>query len=271
MARPRENKMPAQSPAERRRADAPVEEAAGDERGEPSRRAILDAMVASFVEDGWHGANMSKIARRARMTRGRIQYYFPTLQDLQSAAIDYLLAEWRHRYLQLIAKVSGGSERFEAGIDALWLLMRDPLHVAKQELEASARTDPELRALMLRATADDDEASVEEVMRAYPELAARGEPALRLARDFTIVFMEGLSLYRFGSGGDTRPPELIELLKRFLASYWSALGVGSIRVEPAGLPSPPLPTRPSPRDLDRDRALSLINEAAALLSTTWNP
>jgi AcrR family transcriptional regulator len=258
--------------AERRRAVPPIEEIAIEDKGEPSRRAILDATVACLVEYGWHGANMSVIARRARMTRGRIQYYFPTLQDLQAAAIEYLLAEWRNRYVQLVANVSGASERFEMGIDALWLLARDPLHVAKQELEASARTDPELRALMLRATERDDEASVEEVKRVYPELAEHGDEALRMARDFTLVFIEGLSLYRFGPGAETRRPELLDMLKTVLASYWSALGVEGLRGEP--LARAPLPSAPRPsvlRDDDRDRALALIKEATDLLSTRWNP
>ena len=101
-----------------------------DDKSEPARRAILDATLDCYVEYGWNGANMSVIARRSRMTRGRIQYYFPTLQDLQRASIDYLLAEWRRRYIAYIDGISGTSERFEAGINGLWLLMRDPLHIA---------------------------------------------------------------------------------------------------------------------------------------------
>ena len=237
---------------------------AGEEKSDAARRAILDATLACFAAYGWSGTNMSVIARRSRMTRGRIQYYFPTLDDLLRAAIEHLMIEWRRKYFGALAEVGGTSARFETGVDLLWRLMQDPLHIAKQELEASARTNAELRTLIQSASVDDEEASVSAAKLTYPELAQRGDAALRLARNFTNVFMEGLALYRFNQDADARQAELIDMLKSVLIAYWSSLGVESLEA-PARTESHPV-AAPRLVDEKRERALALLQEAAALLS-----
>lgn len=247
-------------------ATAPPGEGEGSEKGDAARRAILEATAACFAEFGWSGTNMSSIARRSGMTRGRIQYYFPTLDDLLRAAIDYLLVEWRKRYFSLITEAAGPAARFDAGLVVLWELMRDPLHVAKQELEATARTNPELRALLEQSAIEDDEASIAGVKEVYPELAKHGEAAVRRARDFTVVFMEGLASFRFSSDAEARRRELLEMLNQVLSGYWTALGSGP-RVSPAAPPEATANAVAPGLDAEkRDRALSLLREAAALLS-----
>ncbi len=198
------------------------------EKGDAARRAILDATLGSFSEFGWSGTNMSVIARRSGMTRGRIQYYFPTLDELLRAAIEHLLQEWRKRYFASITEAVGGSARFDAGIAALWDHVQDPLHHAKQELEATARTNPELAALLELASSENDEASFQSAKSAYPELGRHGDDALRRARDFTMVFMEGLSIHRFGANADARRETLIGMLREFLVAYWGGYGVASL-------------------------------------------
>lgn len=238
-------------------------EGESSEKSDAARRAILEATAACFAEFGWSGTNMSVIARRSGMTRGRIQYYFPTLDDLLRAAIDYLLVEWRKRYFSLISQAVGPAARFDVGISVLWELMQDPLHLAKQELEATARTNPELRALLQQSAIEDDEASVASLKELYPELAEHGDAAVRRARDFTVVFMEGLAGFRFSSDPEGRRRDLIDMLNQLLVAYWGGLGV-EIRA-----PREPTPERPPAPGLDpakRDRALSLIRQAAELLS-----
>ena len=205
-----------------------VDEAEGGEKADAARLAILDATLGCFSEFGWSGTNMSVIARRSGMTRGRIQYYFPTLDGLLRAAIEHLMVEWRKKYFSSISEAGETSTRFDTGIAVLWDLMQDPLHIARQELQANARTNPELSALLAQTSIYDDEASIEAVKLAYPELARHGDAALRRARDFTMVFMEGLSLYGYGAGAEARRDELIGMLRGFLINYWSAFGVDNL-------------------------------------------
>jgi AcrR family transcriptional regulator len=235
------------------------------EKGEHARREILEATIASFAEFGWNGTNMSTIARNTRMTRGKIQYYFPTLDHLLRAAVSYLYTEWQKRYFGKIDRLSDAPVRFHAGIDALWAMMDDPLHVARQELEACGRTNPELRALLNEASVAHDESSLPAAKQAYPELAGIGDDEVQLARHFTMVFMEGLSIYGIGSDADKWRIRLITMLKRCLAAHWSAIGVEGLGDADANL------SRLRTMETDagaqkRSRALALIQEATALLS-----
>jgi len=245
--------------------DAPACASDGElDKSDFARRGILDATIGCFAEFGWGGTNMSVIARRSRMTRGRIQYYFPTLDGLLRAAIEHLVVEWRKKYFSSLSDTAGMPARFDTGITALWSLMQDPLNVAKQELEASARTNRELRALLHNTGVDEDEASVEAAKRTYPELAQFGDAEFRRALNFTMVFMEGLTLHGFGSDAERRREELIEMLKGFLIAYWSALGVENLK----GTARPQKRSTPPPFDEEkRTRPLDLIQEAASLLSS----
>jgi AcrR family transcriptional regulator len=246
--------------------------------GEDVRRRILEATIACFVDYGWGGTNMSVIARRAQLTRGRIQYYFPTLDALLRAAVRHLNDEWRRQYFTVLNEIADAPQRFYRAIDELWRLMHHPLHVAKRELEASARTNPELAAIMQEAAELSDGMTLGATREAFPRLASAGDAPLRAARDFALIFLEGLSLFRFGSDAEARRAEQLAVLTGFLVAYWRARGI-EVGAAPPGSPEPALrsvpvaPLASLPPDAAtpsveaaRERALRLILEAAAALS-----
>lgn len=248
----------------RARPAAPATERKGDLR----RQRLIDAALACFVEEGWARTNMSMIARRAGVTRGMMQYYFPTLDDALKASVDHLNRTWRRLYFEAIDshRREAPAEVFAFGIDQLWRRVQEPLHVAKQELEAAARTDRDLRAVMEAAALDDEADHTQAGMRAYPELADLGADAFHAARDFTLVFLEGLSLYRFPTQAEARRARQLALLKLFLAQYWRAQGVSEGVVGAASTPAlkaePPGPDKVAEAAALIGRALALLEDAA---------
>ncbi len=46
---------------------------------------ILDATIQCFLELGYHRTTTTEIAKRAHVTRGAVQYYFPTTPDVLRA------------------------------------------------------------------------------------------------------------------------------------------------------------------------------------------
>jgi AcrR family transcriptional regulator len=248
--------------------EAPHRPAGAPSKSEQARVAILDAALACIVEYGWEGANMSVICRRARITRGRMQYYFPTMDDLAQASIDYLNSEWRDRYFATLEEIVRTSDRFEAGIDAVWRLVRDPLHLAKQALEAKARTSPELDALMQQSVHAHEQASLDATRRIYPALASLGDQQFNLTRNFVMVFMEGLSLYRFDGEAGPQRDALIALLKTMLIDYWRAQGASTLNGGGPVAPPPAAAPAPSRDHAGVRRAIDLIRQAADILAQT---
>lgn len=257
--------------ASNRKADIPTPGEEAD-KSERLRRRILDATLACYVEYGWSGTNMSVIARHVGMTRGMIQYYFPTLEDVLQASISHLNNEWQKKYYSYVREESGKADRLEVGIMALWRLMQDPLHVAKQELMAAARSDAALREVMRKEAAFDEASTLEQAKLTYPDLARQDEAVFRRALDFTVIFLEGLSRHPFSDQAAARSQALLDMLKDYLAAYWREHGIdmakprGAVKARAAesreDLPQPP----PGLSERERDHALALILKAASILS-----
>ena len=239
-----------------------------DQGSEATRTAILDAVVRCFAAQGWAGTNMSLVARETGMTRGKIQYYFPVLEDLKLAAMEYLYASLRQSYFTGIRPDAPTRERFDEGIDLLWQLARDPQHVAMAELEASARTDEVLRRALAEIHVVDEELRNAQTRAAFPAFAAVGQHELNLGRFFVTIFINGLASYSFPDEPDVWQARLIAMLKECLSEFWARRGV-------AGLSDDADSTDPTvvraARDIDgidarRREAIGLLREALAVLN-----
>ena len=234
-------------------------------KGDQSRRAVLDAAIGSFAEFGWNGTNMSTVARRSAMTRGKIQYYFPTLEALQHAAVIHLHDVWQERFFGMVASIGSGPGKFDAGIDALCAMLDDPLHLAKLELEACARTNADLMAMLEEAARLHEAHSLPEMRVTFPELAGAIEADVRQARHFAMVFLDGLSTYRFGGDGPGWRNVMIAMLRQSLVAFWQSRGIDGLGNGPDRIPQTSA-AELAALDDRRTRALALIEQAAVVLA-----
>lgn len=242
-----------------------------------TRLEILDAVVRCFAAQGWSGTNMSLVARETGMTRGKIQYYFPVLEDLKYAAIEHLHELSRGRYFGQIDHHASPRESFDRGINLIWELTQDPLQIAMAEVAAAARTDGELRQRLTRIRAADEEARDVESSATFPALAAVGQDELHLGRLFTTVFINGLAAHSFPEDSDLWQARLVGMLKECLIDYWTRRGVAGLtdEVPPepgqsrliAALPQTGNSLEPgnSFEQSRKDEALALLQRAAMLL------
>ena len=113
-----------------------------DDKADLRRRRILDATLACYVAYGWSGTNMSVIARHVRLTRGMIQYYFPTIDAIHHATVAHLNGEWRKKYFSYIELGSGSAVRLEDRLE-----IRDR---RDREAHAMQRADGRIPALEFR-------------------------------------------------------------------------------------------------------------------------
>src|SRR3984957_235460 len=60
------------------------------DRGRATRARLLESAVTCLAELGWSGATVSVIAGRAGVSRGATQHYFPTREDLVTAALEHM-------------------------------------------------------------------------------------------------------------------------------------------------------------------------------------
>jgi AcrR family transcriptional regulator len=114
-------------------------------RAHVTRQRLLDAAVEELLERGYGGVTTLGVARRAGVSRGAQQNYFPHKATLIVAAVRHLAARQIKEVHARLEGVPRGVRRVQAGLDLLYEHYSGPLFAAVVELSLSARSDRELR------------------------------------------------------------------------------------------------------------------------------
>jgi AcrR family transcriptional regulator len=106
--------------------------------------------MTCLADLGWGGATVSVIAEHAGVSRGATQHYFPTREDLFTAALEHMaelrLAEIRRDAATLPA---GAADRTRDVVELLVRMYTGPLFRAALQLWSAASASDYLRGLVL--------------------------------------------------------------------------------------------------------------------------
>ena len=69
-----------------------------EERSAATRDALTGAAIAIFAEVGYAATTARAIAQRAGVSRGALQYHFPSWRELVAAVFDQLQSELRRQF-----------------------------------------------------------------------------------------------------------------------------------------------------------------------------
>src|SRR2546430_4621255 len=119
------------------------------ERSEHTRELVLDATIECLVELGYARTTVHEICLRAGLSRGAQQHHFTTKAELMASALQHLFARLSQEMITAAERLPRGPERVTKGIDLLWQAYSGTLSTAAMELWVAARTDPELREVLL--------------------------------------------------------------------------------------------------------------------------
>lgn len=202
------------------------------ERREETRRALLDATVASLLEVGYARTTTLEVQKRAGVSRGALLHHFPSKASLLAAAIEHVVtmrgAEFERR-LKAMPAVPAGGARAGAALDLLWDVFSDPHIQMSIELWAASRTDGELHAALI-----GQERAFGRMVRANCRRIFGDEgvsrPGFDEAVDVTLQLLRGAALTSI-MRPDARQFARLREIWGFLLSRW--LG-------PAGAPAPRL-------------------------------
>lgn len=198
-------------------------------RARATRQALLDAALECLVELGYAATSTTEVARRAGVSRGAQLHHFPTKQELLAAALDHLLERRVDEYRKAFSQLATGVDRRDAAIDLLWRMYDGDSFVAWAELWVAARTDADLRAVLLDVDRKLDEATA----AVYREVLPPGpddDPALaNLGRVFAFALMDGLAFHRMVRDhyGGLSADDMVDALK-----YVSGLVYPSAQAHP---------------------------------------
>src|SRR5262245_8507062 len=179
---------------------------------------VLDAAIACFRDLGYQRTNMSNIAERAGVTRGRVQYYFDSTDHLLSDAVHALLSRVWGRYLE---KLYGDAPRGSAeAFDELMKLRHDPDQIAWLDLVAASRNEPTLRRVVERAQTELDEHALAAQRKLLNVTTPAAEAKLQVASDLVLLLLNALTLSVITIDRERRFDALERAFKDMLSRYW---------------------------------------------------
>ena len=193
------------------------------EKGIRRSEEILDAAATLLALDGYAQLSTRKIAARAGIRPGNLQYYYRTKQDVVRALLDRYLAESMRAIEQRVAASEGTPEaRLRSGIEGI---------VADQQVGRSCEFFREIWALAARDRAVAR--AVRDFYARYRDGVAQAllavNPALGAARAdrraaLVVAMLEGLTVFRFGRRADLEDPALARELPRLVLQLAKEIG-----------------------------------------------
>lgn len=172
------------------------------ERSSATRQALLDATIASLVEDGYANTTTSRVAERAGVSRGAHLHHFQTRQALVAEAIEHLSRRRGEELLAAADALPHGRGRVAAGLDLVWSSYASPLYQAALDLWTCARTDAELRAHLTDVERELDRQTLELARRLFPDRADRRD--FERLVEMSVATIRGLALLDTLHPGDER-------------------------------------------------------------------
>jgi AcrR family transcriptional regulator len=163
------------------------------QRRDGTRRALLDATVESLIEVGFARTTTLEVQRRADASRGALLHHFPSKTELLVAAVDHL-AEMRAAELKVLAAgLPDGRSRTDAVLGLLWQCFSGTFFQVAMELRTAARTDHELRPVLVAAERSLRDRIVAQARKLFGKDVS-DHPGLDRAIDFTLQFMIGAAM-----------------------------------------------------------------------------
>lgn len=170
-------------------------------KGEETRSAILDAVVACYCEHGYAQTTQEKVAEKAGLSMGAVTYHFGSIADLSKAAIDHAFKRRLEQHSAAIAEAVKISWDFETTLEIYWRSVTNPHFVACHELSVAARTDPSLYAVLTPAYERFRVQWNRGLRRLHPEWKGTGD-MFRFAVEYSTHLMEGMAVEYLLHGHD---------------------------------------------------------------------
>ena len=199
------------------------------QRRDETRRALLDAAVESLIEVGFARTTTLEVQRRADVSRGALLHHFPSKAELLVAAVDHL-AEMRARELKQLASVlpeeRAGRARTDAVIGLLWQCFSGTFFQVTMELRTAARTDPELRPVLVVAERQLRDRIFAQSRTLFGKDVAE-HPGLERALDLTLQLMIGAAMSSVLHKEDAHMDALIDDWKALFPTVLATAGTAA--------------------------------------------
>jgi AcrR family transcriptional regulator len=173
-----------------------------------TRRQILAAAVECVIELGYAATTTTRIAERARLSRGAMLHHFPSKMDVIRAMVDFLHEKRLWAFRKAIPGIGTVEDPVKTAVAAYWSHVTHPWFQAFFDLSAAARHDDDLLDILRPAQKSFNDDWYRTAQELFPEW--QSDPAaFDLALNLSQSLMEGMAI---GCLTHARPADHGELL-----------------------------------------------------------
>ena len=164
------------------------------ERRTTTRAALLEATIATLVEQGYGRTTTTEVTKRAGVSQGALFRHFPTKSALVAAAAEQLFAETIDEFSSAFERTSDDDASVGIALRRLWHVFCSSKLQAVYRLYVEAPVDEELLAALVPVVKRHEKNLLERAHQLFPELGATPTHGALFA---SMLFgMQGLSLQR---------------------------------------------------------------------------
>ena len=195
------------------------------ERRATTRAALLEAALECLVEYGYAGTTTGRVCERAGVSRGAYLHHFGTRAALVAAALTELAERREEEFQAPVSNLPDGAERIEKALDLLWTWFTGWLFEASVDLAVAARTDAQLRELLVPIERDFNQSTL---LRCR-EMFARGRDDTSVDQliGMALGTVRGLAILPILQPDAHRASRQWKFAKAELANLFRQGGVGS--------------------------------------------
>lgn len=160
------------------------------------RRRLTRATLESLAEDGYAASTLSRIVKRAGVSRGAQVHHYPNKQALILDAAESLIRRSYKRLGELVLSVAAEDDRLHAVIQRLGAdITREAIFPVYQELLTASQHDPELAEALRHMLSRMRELFAQATAHYFaPRTPADPSPAVHF--EHLALLLTGLSAHR---------------------------------------------------------------------------
>jgi len=99
-------------------------------KDKPKYKQIVDAAVIVIAENGYHQAQVSKIAKKAGVADGTIYLYFKNKEDILISVFQEKMGVFVSKLEEILSRDSSASEKLALMIESHFSLLANDIHLA---------------------------------------------------------------------------------------------------------------------------------------------
>ena len=182
------------------------------ERREKTQRKILEAAARVLVEHGYAATSTTRILEEAGVSRGAMLHHFPQKTHLMQAVLRHVLQVREHAFQAALARRQDDEDPVDAVMDAFWEAVGPEEAFAPWlELIVAARTDPELRKIVVQAADDIEQVVMKNFQRVFD--VAEQPDLVVLLSTVGISILQGLAMRNLVQPSQTRTEGVLAVVK----------------------------------------------------------